>query len=87
MQNLIKEKIARGEPALGVSVMFSSPQIVEMIGHAGFDWVLLDCEHGSIGPADIELLALAADAVTRTAKLCLVQGIVMRRLLKLLEAR
>ena len=62
MQNRMKAKIARGEPALGVSVMFPSPQVVEMIGHAGFDWVLLDCEHGSIGLADLELMAMAADA-------------------------
>jgi 2-keto-3-deoxy-L-rhamnonate aldolase RhmA len=61
--NRMKEKIARGEPALGCSVMFPSPQIVEMLGHAGFDWVLIDCEHGSIGLADVELMAMAADAV------------------------
>ena len=67
MRNLMKEKIARGEPAFGVSIMFPSPQIVEMVGHAGFDWVLLDCEHGSIGPADIELMSMAADAVGITA--------------------
>jgi 4-hydroxy-2-oxoheptanedioate aldolase len=59
----MKEKIARGEPALGCSVMFPSPQIVEMLGFAGFDWVLIDCEHGSIGPADVELMAMACDAV------------------------
>ena len=39
--NRMKAKIARGEPALGCSVMFASPQIVEMLGHAGFDWVLI----------------------------------------------
>jgi len=60
--NRMKEKIARGEPALGVSVMFPSPQLVEMLGYAGFDWVLLDCEHGSIGPADLEHMAMAAAA-------------------------
>ena len=61
--NRMKEKIARGEPALGCSVMFPSPQIVEMLGYAGFDWVLIDCEHGSIGLADVELMAMACDAV------------------------
>ena len=61
--NRMKEKIARGEPALGCSVMFPSPQIVEMLGHAGFDWVLIDCEHGSIGLGDVEVMAMAADAV------------------------
>jgi 4-hydroxy-2-oxoheptanedioate aldolase len=59
----MKEKIARGEPALGCSVMFPSPQVVEMLGFAGFDWVLIDCEHGSIGLGDVELMAMACDAV------------------------
>jgi len=61
--NRMKDKMARGEPALGCSVMFPSPQVVEMLGYAGFDWVLIDCEHGSIGPADVELMAMACDAV------------------------
>jgi 2-keto-3-deoxy-L-rhamnonate aldolase RhmA len=61
--NRMKAKMARGEVALGCSVMFPSPQIVEMLGYAGFDWVLIDCEHGSIGPADVELMCMAADAV------------------------
>src|SRR5215470_8618548 len=65
--NRMKEKIARGEAALGCSVMFPSPQVVEMLGFAGFDWVLIDCEHGSIGPADIEVMAMACDAVGITS--------------------
>ena len=65
--NRMKEKIARGEPALGCSVMFPSPQVVEMLGFAGFDWVLIDCEHGSIGLADVELMAMACDAAGITA--------------------
>lgn len=60
--NRMKEKIARGEAALGCSIMIPSPQIVEMLGCAGFDWVLIDCEHGSIGPSDVELMAMACDA-------------------------
>jgi 4-hydroxy-2-oxoheptanedioate aldolase len=62
MQTSIKDKINRGEVALGVSLMFPSPQLVEMLAYAGFDWVLIDCEHGSIGPADVEVMAMAADA-------------------------
>lgn len=62
MTNTMKTLISRGEPAFGVSIMFPSPQLVEMVAYAGFDWVLIDCEHGSIGPADVELMAMAADA-------------------------
>lgn len=62
MTNAMKDKIGRGEAAFGVSLMFPSPQLVEMIAYAGFDWVLLDCEHGSLGLADVEVMAMAADA-------------------------
>jgi 2-keto-3-deoxy-L-rhamnonate aldolase RhmA len=62
MRNLMKEKIKNGEPAFGVSLMFPSPQLVEMVAYSGFDWVLIDCEHGSIGLADVEVMAMAADA-------------------------
>jgi 4-hydroxy-2-oxoheptanedioate aldolase len=67
MKNAMKEQIARGEPAFGVSLMFPSPQLVEMVAYAGFDWVLIDCEHGSIGLADVEVMAMAADASGITA--------------------
>jgi 4-hydroxy-2-oxoheptanedioate aldolase len=67
MKNPMKDNIARGKPAIGVSIMFPAPQIVEMLAYAGFDWVLLDCEHGSIGLADVEIMAMAADAAGITA--------------------
>lgn len=58
----MKARLAAGEPAFGASVMFPSPQIVEMLGAFGFDWVLLDCEHGSLTAESVELMALAAQA-------------------------
>ena len=42
--------------------MFPSPQIVEMVGQLGFDWVLLDCEHGTIALESLELMIIAAEA-------------------------
>jgi 4-hydroxy-2-oxoheptanedioate aldolase len=65
--NRMKELLAAGRPALGCSVMFPSAPLVEMLGHAGFDWVLIDCEHGSIGLADVEVMAMAAEAAGITA--------------------
>lgn len=62
-ENQMKARLQRGEPALGCSLMFPSPQIVEMLGYAGFHWVLLDCEHGSLSLADVEIMCMAADAV------------------------
>jgi 4-hydroxy-2-oxoheptanedioate aldolase len=61
VKNRLKEKLVAGQPAFGVSVMIPSAQIVEMIGRLGFDWVLLDCEHGSLSPENVELMAMAAE--------------------------
>mgnify|MGYP005871247349 CR=1 FL=1 len=62
-KNRMKEKLLSGQAALGVSVMIPSPQIVEMVGRLGFDWVLIDCEHGTIGLESVELMAMAAEAI------------------------
>jgi 2-keto-3-deoxy-L-rhamnonate aldolase RhmA len=66
-KNLMKEKLRAGKPVYGVSVMIPSPQIVEMIAAAGFDWVLLDCEHGTMTLESVELMAMAAEASGITA--------------------
>ncbi|MCC6716423.1 MAG: hypothetical protein IT555_00925, partial [Acetobacteraceae bacterium] len=59
----LNTRYAATQPALGCSLRFPAPQLVEMLGHAGFDWVLLDCEHGSLALSDVEIMAMAADAV------------------------
>ena len=61
-KNAMKAKLLASEPAFGISMMIPSPQIVEMVAGVGFDWILIDCEHGSINPETVEALALAADA-------------------------
>jgi 4-hydroxy-2-oxoheptanedioate aldolase len=66
-QNRMKEKLRAGQPVYGVSVMIPSPQIVEMVAAAGFDWVLIDCEHGTITLESVELMAMAAEASGITA--------------------
>lgn len=65
--NLMKRKLLAGEPAVGLSVMIPSPQIVEMAGALGFDWVLIDCEHGTLNLETVELMAMAAEAAGITA--------------------
>lgn len=65
-KNAMKAKLLSGEPAFGISMMIPSPQIVEMVAGLGFDWILIDCEHGAINPETVETLALAADACGMT---------------------
>jgi len=67
MVNRMKAKLKAGEPVFGASVMIPSPQIVEMLGAFGFDWVLLDCEHGALTLDSVEVMAMAAQASGMTA--------------------
>jgi len=60
--NRMKARLHEGEPMFGCSIMIPSPQMVEMIAHAGFDWVLIDMEHGTIGLESAELMIMAAEA-------------------------
>lgn len=59
--NPMKRKLLAGIPAFGVSIMIPSPHIVDIVGRLGFDWVLIDCEHGSIGIESVELMVMAAE--------------------------
>lgn len=46
----LKARLAAGEPLLGALVRMPSEELVEMVAVSGFDFVLLDSEHG---PADV----------------------------------
>jgi len=48
--NLAKQKLRRGEPALGYSAKLGSPVAAEFLSHSGVDFVCLDGQHGSWGP-------------------------------------
>ena len=50
-----------GERAIGAFLPFLSPTIVEMLGHIGFDFVILDAEHSPITPGDCEQMVRAAE--------------------------
>ena len=62
MKNLLKEKITNQETTLGVFQVLGDASIAEIIGYAGFDYVLIDTEHG---PFEIQ----AAQEYIRAAKL------------------
>jgi len=57
-----KQRLAAGETLVGLFVILNSPDLVELIGHSGWDFVLLDCEHGPFGNETIGDLARACRA-------------------------
>jgi 4-hydroxy-2-oxoheptanedioate aldolase len=52
-QNPFKRALRAGKPQIGLWSSLSSNYSVEVIAGAGFDWILLDCEHS---PNDLESL-------------------------------
>ncbi len=70
MTNRIKQRLANGELQLGMWLALASPAVAEIAGNAGFDWCLIDAEHG---PSDIAMIldqlrvlqGTACDAVVR----------------------
>ena len=50
--NNILARVRSGEQALGFQIAFCSPDLVEMMGIAGADYVFIDGEHGSFSLGD-----------------------------------
>ena len=59
--NSLKQKLARGRTVVGPFMMLPSPSIAEMVGLAGFDFVIIDMEHGYAGLETMVHMARAAD--------------------------
>ena len=60
-ENTLKQQLYAGKAAFGVMCTFPSPPVVEMLGYLGFDWILLDNEHGSITVDTAEGCIVAAE--------------------------
>ena len=67
MNNRVKDKIRAGELALGTYVSFTDPQIVEIIGLAGFDAAFIDMEHTGFDLPLVQQMIVAADLVGITS--------------------
>lgn len=49
MKNPLKEKLRKGEAVIGTFVGLGHPDVTEWLSRLGFDWLLLDAEHGPLG--------------------------------------
>lgn len=65
-RNSLKVKMAAGEVVTGLLNSVPSPWLVEMIGYAGYDFVILDMEHLSVNPESIENMIRAAECAGLT---------------------
>jgi 2-keto-3-deoxy-L-rhamnonate aldolase RhmA len=61
----IRERIEAREELLGAFLQMGSPLAADLAGRAGFDWALIDLEHGAGSESDLvpQFLGLAASGV------------------------
>jgi len=62
-ENALKRILERGEVAIGPFVCSSYPGIVEIVGMTGFDFAIIDTEHGPLSTETAEDLCRVADSV------------------------
>ena len=59
--NKLKRKLAEGKTAIGTFIVCDSPDLVEIAALSGFEFVIIDCEHGPMGPESSQDLIRAAE--------------------------
>jgi 4-hydroxy-2-oxoheptanedioate aldolase len=59
---LFKDRLAKGEPVYGPFMKSLDAAFIECAGHAGFDFVILDMEHGPAGFPELQNLIRGAEA-------------------------
>ena len=64
--NTLKARMLAGKPNSGHFVNVPSPAIVEFLGLLGFDFVIIDCEHGITGYETAENMIRAAELANIT---------------------
>jgi len=67
----LHDRLRARETLYGTFCMIGAPLITEQLGRIGFDWVLIDLEHGGATEADLlpNLLALGATGTVRSKTL------------------
>ena len=63
----LRPRIRAGETLIGVFSDLASPLAAELCGQAGFDWIILDLEHGAATEADLLALLYAVETTAMAA--------------------
>lgn len=61
-RNPLKKKLELDQCIHGLYIQTASPDNVEIAAGAGFDYVILDCEHGTLGYSEMLQMIRAAEA-------------------------
>jgi 4-hydroxy-2-oxoheptanedioate aldolase len=80
----LKQQLQSGEMALGCFLSLGSPLVSELMGNAGYDWALVDLEHGAGGESEA-LLQLQALSATPAAGIVRVESHARQRAHRILD--
>jgi len=58
---ILKSRLLDGQKVVGPFIKFTDPGLVEIFGKTGFDFVIIDTEHGPLGTETVENLVRAAE--------------------------
>jgi len=64
--NRLKLKLKTGQPAFGVISTSTDPQLAELFGLSGFDYYMLDAEHGLLHPDQVVDVIRACELTNMT---------------------
>lgn len=59
----LRQRILSGEQVVGTFFKINSPDVAEIIGAAGFDFIIIDTEHGNFSDSEVANIVRAADGV------------------------
>jgi 2-dehydro-3-deoxyglucarate aldolase len=60
LSNSFRDRLRRGDLLIGPMVCLSSPEVVEILCGAGFDWLFLEAEHAPASPLALQHMMIAA---------------------------
>ena len=64
--NRVREKLHAGERVSGCFLGMGSPQVAELLAHAGYDWLLIEMEHNALDMAQVEHMLMAMNGTKTT---------------------
>ena len=75
MKNHLKELLSANRPAIGAIIQIPSAPLANLLAQVGFDWLLIDTEHGPIDTETVHVMIRATSGVNVTPTVRITQNL------------
>ena len=75
MKNHLKELLRGNRPAIGAIIQIPSAPLANLLAQVGFDWLLIDTEHGPIDTETVHVMIRATSGVNVTPTVRITQNL------------